>query len=264
MKNIMKSIWYEIYHSKLMIRIYIVFIFVMGLIGFLNSETERGTYSAGASGMLADIHEVTYEFPIFILALIVGIICGEDYKDKVANYEVLSGHSRKSIFFARTLMGIIIGSVFATLLCFVTILTAWLKTGWGDSLVFGDVMIRTCLMIFPMLRLAAFFAVLTFLIKNPYIIMAIGFITCMSPALLNNMLAHSKSIFVSIFNMALLCDYKGWSIYNIDPSEGIVYYNSYESSVSSGLVIGTIVASLVMTVFYLFMGYALFRRDELN
>ena len=257
MKNIMKSIWYEIYHSKLMIRIYILFIFVMGLIGILNSETEAGTYAAGASGMLADVHEITYEFPIFILALIVGIICGEDYK-------VLSGHSRKSIFFARTLMGIIVGSVFATLLCFVPILTAWLKTGWGDSLVFEDVMIRMCLMIFPMLRLATFFAVLTFLIKNPYIMMAIGFLVSMSPALLSNMLSHSKSIFVSLFNMALLCDYKGWSIYNIDPDVGLVYYNSYESSVSSGLVIGTIVASLVMTAFYLFMGYALFRRDELN
>ena len=92
MKNIMKSIWFEILHSKLMIKIYVAFIIVMGLIAVLNVNID--TQKTGASGMLASNPELIYQFPIFILALIVGTICGEDYKDKVANYEVLSGHSR--------------------------------------------------------------------------------------------------------------------------------------------------------------------------
>ena len=262
MKNIMKSIWFEILHSKLLIRIYLLFVVLMGLIAVLN--VNASTEEHGASGMLAGNPELTYEFPIFIIALIVGTICGEDYKDKVANYEILSGHSRISIFFARSLMGIIIGAVFSTILCIMPLIVGTIVGGWGNELVLSDVIVRELLLFFPMLRLAAFFAVLTFLIKNQYIMMAIGFVVCMSPTLLNGMLNHSKSVYVSIFNMALLTNYSGWSIYNVDPKVGIVNYHSYISTVTPGLVIGTIAASLVMTAFYLFMGYALFRRDELN
>ena len=262
MKNIMRSIWFEILRSKLMIRIYVAFIIVMGLIAVLNINID--TKDTGASGMLASNPAIIFEFPIFILAFIVGTICGEDYKDKVANYEVLSGHSRKSIFFARSLMGVSVGAVLATILCFVPIIVGTMIGGWGDELIFSDVIIRLSLFIFPMLRLAAFFALLTFLIKNPYIIMAVGFVVSMTPTMFIEMFSHTKSIYISIFNMALLTKFDGWSIYNVDPQVGIVEYNSYISSVSPGLVIGTIAASLVMTAFYLFMGYALFRRDELN
>lgn len=262
MKNIMKSIWFEILHSKLLIRIYVAFVIIMGLIAVLNVNID--TQNTGASGMITDNATIIYEFPVFILALIVGVICGEDYKDKVANYEILSGHSRISIFFARSLMGIIPGAVLATILCFIPLIVGTLVGGWGNELVLSDVIIREFLIFFPMLRLAAFFALLTFMIKNQYIMMAIGFVVSMFQTILNEMLSYSKSVYVSIFNMGLLMSFDGWSIYNVDPGEGIQYYHSYVSSVSMQLVIGTIVVSLLMTAFYLFMGYALFRRDELN
>ena len=75
---------------------------------------------------------------------------------------------------------------------------------------------------------------------------------------------HSKTVFVSLFNMILLTQYQGWSNYNLDPVLGVVRYYAYDSGVTREMVAGTIVASLLMTIFYLFMGYALFRRDELN
>ena len=50
----------------------------------------------------------------------------------------------------------------------------------------------------------------------------------------------------------------------MDPAQGIVNYSSYSSGLTSELVVGTIAVSLIMTAFYLFMGYALFRRDELK
>ena len=262
MKNIMKSIWFEIRHSKLMIRIYIVLVLFMALVGFLNTgaSADLGT----ASTLVADDPTIAYEFSIFVVALVVGIICGEDYRDKVANYEVLSGHSRKSIFLARSLMGIITAAVLGTLLSFAPMITGIIKAGWGNELLLSDVIARQLLLFFPFLRLAAFLALLTFLIKNPYIMMAVGFVICMASVLLEGMLEHSKSVFISIFNMSLLTSYSGWQIYNLDPVKGIVKYSTYESSLSAELVIGTIVASLLMTGFYLFMGYALFRRDELN
>lgn len=262
MKDIMKSIGYEIVRSKMMIRLYILFIFVMGLIGVINVDLVQN--GLGASGMLADSASVTYIFSSFVLALIVGIICGEDYLDKVANYEILFGHSRKSIFFARSLMGILVGAVLSTLLGFVPIITGSAVGGFGSSLVLTDVIARQLLFFFPFLRLGAFFAMLTFLVKNPYIIMAAGFVIGEAGQLFAEMFSHAKSYYVSIFNFNLLTDYVGWSIYNIDPTVGVVKYNAFNSSLSSQMVCGTIICSLLVTAFYLFMGYALFRRDELN
>ena len=259
MKNIIKSIWYEILRSKLMIKIYVAFIGVMVLIGILNVDQ-----SCTASKMIADAPTVTVDFPLFMLAFIVAIICGEDYMDKVANYEILFGHSRKSIFFARSLMAVITASILALILCFIPIIAGCIKGGWGSTLELKDVVLRQLLFVFPFLRLAAFLVVLTFLIKNPYIMMAIGFVIAMSMEMISSMLDHSKSLYLSLFNIGLLTRYDGWSIYNVDPNLGIVNYHSYISALSPGVVIGTIAVSLAMTAFYLFMGYALFRRDELN
>ncbi len=257
MKNIIKSIGYEIIRSKFMIRIYVFFILIMGLIGILNAEDRTDV-------MLADNPTISYLFPIFMAAFIVGIICGEDYKDKVANYEILSGHSRKCVFFARSLMAIIVAALACTFLCFMPLIAGCIAGGWGNTLELSDVVIRQLLFFFPFLRLAAFLVVLTFLIKSPYIMMAIGFVITMSVPSLDSLLTHTKSLYLSIFNFGFLTDYRGWSIYNIDPNIGIVKYSTFDSSLSSGLIVGTIIVSLAMTVFYLFMGYALFRRDDLH
>lgn len=262
MKNIMKSIWYEILRSKLMIRIYIIFILFIVLTTVLN--VGDSVQEGHTSGMLAGNPNITYEIQLFVLGFVVALICGEDYKDKVANYEVMSGHSRISIFFARSLMGIIAGTIMAEILSFVPIITGILIDGWGSELVLSDILIRHLLFIFPYLRLAAFFALLTYLVKNPYVIMAAAFLIATLSVLIIGMVEHSKSFFVSLFNFVLLTNYDGWSIYNLDPEKGIVKFFSYNSSVSSEMIIGTIVVSLIMTGIYLFMGYALFRRDELN
>jgi hypothetical protein len=214
--------------------------------------------------MIAKTPNLPYTFSIFILAFIVGIVCGEDYRDKVANYELLSGHSRKSIFFARSLMGIIVGAFFTTILCLVPIIAGNVIAGWGSCLDRGDVIARYLLFFFPFLRLGAFFAVLTFLVKNPYVIMAAGFIIGEVNLMIGDMVTHSSSLYISLFNIKLLTEFDDWAIYNIDPVKGIVEYTAYNSSLTSGLVVGTIVVSLLMTGFYLFMGYSLFRRDEMN
>lgn len=262
MKNIMKSILYEVLHSKLLIRIYLLFILVQALVGILNINT--GSQVPTVSNMVADGGLIAYEFPLFVLALIVGTIVGEDYRDKVANYEVMSGHSRKSIFLARSLMATFLAAFACSVLTFIPMLAGSVFADWGNTLVMRDVVIRYLLMFFPFLRLAAFLTVLTFIIKNNYVVMAVGFGMIFVNSFISEMMKNSKGFFISLFNLKLLTSYDGWNIYNVDPQAGVVNYSSYISSVSTKLVIGTIAVSLLMTAFYLFMGYALFRRDDLN
>ena len=263
MKNIMKSILYEVLHSKLLIRIYLLFILVQAFIGILNLDAFHPEQPT-VSNMLADGGYIAYEFPLFVLALIVGTMVGEDYRDKVANYEVMSGHSRKSIFLARSLMATFIAAFACSVLAFIPMLAGSVFADWGNTLVLKDVVIRYLLMFFPFLRLAAFLTVLTFIIKNNYLVMAVGFGMMFVNSMLSEMLKNNENFFISMFNLKLLTCFDGWNIYNVDPQSGVVYYNSFISSVSPKLVIGTIAVSLLMTAFYLFMGYALFRRDDLN
>lgn len=176
----------------------------------------------------------------------------------------MSGHSRVSIFLARALMAIGVAAILATVLSFVPIVFGNAVFKWGNKLVLSDVVIRNLLLFFPYVRIAAFMVVLTFLVKNPYVIMASGFVMMMGGSILGDMMQNGSNVFISIYNMKLLCTYDGWSTYNLDPVKGIVEYNAYNSSVTTSLVLGTIIVSLLMTAFYLFMGYALFRRDEMN
>ncbi|MCR5213699.1 MAG: hypothetical protein K6E10_04735 [Eubacterium sp.] len=261
MKNIIKSIIYELLHSKFLIRIYIMLLLFMVLVTALNINTGE---KKGTSYMLADNPVILYQFGIFLLSIIVGTICGEDYKDKVGNYEILFGHSRRSIYVARTLFACIVSGILCTSLSFVPIITGNIIGQWGNGLSLSHVVIRNLLMIFPYVRLAAFLAMITFIIKNNYIIMASGFFLMMIISVVDAVMENGRSLYLSIFNLGLLTDYQGWNIYNIDPVSGIVEYNSYDSSISTGNIVGTILVSLIMTAFYIFMGYTLFRRDDIS
>ncbi|MBR6402693.1 MAG: hypothetical protein IKS48_04865 [Eubacterium sp.] len=261
MKNIIKSIVYEILHSKLLLRMYLLFLGLYVFVAIINIDTGEG--AGKTSGMLADGGALVYEIPIFVLALVVGVICGEDYKDKVANYEVLSGHSRKRIFLARSLFAIIAASVSCLVISFIPLIAGNIYAGWGNKLVLGDVVSRYLLLIFPYMRLAAFLVVITFVVKNHYAMMAIGFFI-MEASIVMAELTNKANVYISIYNMKMLTSFDSWNIYNTDPVEGIIEYSSYNSSLNSEMVIGTIVVSLALTAFYLFLGYALFRRDELS
>ena len=97
MMNIIRSINYETRKTKILIRMYIVFVLLMALIALLNINTDADnmTYT---SGMLSENKTIPFMFPLFIVAMFIGYICCSDYKDKVINYELLSGHSRKRCF----------------------------------------------------------------------------------------------------------------------------------------------------------------------
>ena len=125
--------------------------------------------------------------------------------------------------------------------------------------------IRCALTIFPYLRMAAFLVCLTFIIRNPYIIMSLGYGLFMAYAVTSLMdMKLSRSIISSITNLRGLGDCSGWSIYNLDPMKGIVNYNTFDTGLSAGLVLGTILSSLVMMGIYFIIGYLVFTKCDLD
>ena len=259
MRNIIKAINFELVRSKSVFIFYSIFAVIMGLIAGLNIEKDAGT-----SGMILESPTSVTMFPVFVCAMIVAYICCPDMRDRVSNYEIMSGHSRLKFYLARCFYAVGISALFTTILSFVPMIIGNIFFGWGDKLVLSDVIIRQILLFFPYLRLAAFFVLLSFLVKNEYIVMAAGFITCLAPSIISGIVKTSLNIYISIFNLNLLMDMGGWKIYNISPTKGVITYQVGESMITPGLVIGTIAASVIMAVIYTALGYALFRKNDIN
>ena len=80
----------------------------------------------------------------------------------------------------------------------------------------------------------------------------------------SGVVSDHDNLLTANFNLNLLADYDGWSVYNLSSTDGIVNYACYDSSLSSGAIVGTILVSVIVMVVYLIIGYGLFRRDDLN
>lgn len=259
MKNLIRSILYETVRSKILLIFYPAMVALMILLGLINAPETT------TSGMYVQDSSISYTFPLAVLAAIVGIVICPDYRDKVGNYEILSGHSRISVYLSRVLCAVIPAAFLAYILTFLPMITGIVFCGWGDRLVFSDVLVRQLLFIFPFLRLAAFTACLAFVIKSEYVLIALGFVYSFGSLFITFLFKEvSSSVFISVYNLNYLMSYDVWSIYNPSPTRGIVKYASATGAIDSKMIVGTIIASCVMTLVYVFIGYALFRRNEMN
>lgn len=258
MKNTLKSIFYKLAGTKLLVALFIalaVLMMVLCVMGAKNGQTS-GMYVANSFYMIM--------FPVIMVGVIVGVICCSDRKDKVANYEILSGHSREQFYFTRFLFSVLPAAFLAYVLSFVPMIFGNLIYGWGDRLVFSEVLTRQLLCIFPLLRLAAFFVCISFLVRNEMLVIAAGFGTSfVMPMMFSFFPKASKSVFISVYNLNALMAFKNWEIYNVT-SSGIVEYKTGVSTIEPNMVIGTIAVSLVMTVVYMILGYGLFRRSDME
>ena len=259
MKNIIKSLCYDVVRSKSFIRIVAFFMIIMGLLTFLNINLDGDV--PGTSGMIVSNADLTFLMGILFVGIMIAMLTGEGFADKTSNYEVMSGHSRISVIMARGAFGAVVSALILTAASFIPIIVGNVFYGWGDALRLGDVIIRQLLFFFPFLRLSAFVVSMLYIIRNQYVIMALG----NALLLFVNLVPHiQKSYFSSISNLELLTAYEGWSIYNLDPAKGVVEYVAYDSSIDSKMVIGTIAVSMVMTAFYLILSYAVFRLDDID
>ncbi len=258
MNKIIKSIFYEQIKSKIIPILFLIFAAFFIIIPIIGVSDSLGT-----SDYFLENSTLTFVFQLIFLGLSVGIICSGDMKDKVANYEVLSGHSRLQVYMARFISSVLMGTVLTMVLSFLPVLVGTAVYGWGDRLSFSEVMIRQCLYVFPYLRLTSFLVFLSFIVRNKYVMMAVGVLLGVGSLLSFTIFSTiSSSVYLSIYNLKYLSDYITWQIYNVN-SEGVFKYYTGNSTITSELVIGTIGVSLLMIVIYGIAGYAVFRKSEM-
>lgn len=258
MSGIIKAQFFQIIRDKVIRGMLMVALLMQVLIVMLPIWLDNETVTT-AGEFFATQDGATISFPMFFLVVVTGQICGADFLDKTNNYELMAGHKRKDVFLGRVIPSLLVGGVGALLLTILPIGIYAALYGWGTKVLFGQMLLRWVLMLFPLLRMVCEFAFLTFLIKNPYVVMGLGYMVFMASAVLSGMI-EACSVFLGMTNLFLLLVVSKWTTYGLGNDINYIF----DASLSGEIVWGTIAASVVFGVVALYLGYVFFKNDDVN
>lgn len=258
MGNIIKAMNYQIKNDKVTYFCVLLALFLScsNLIGSDLSEVTGSSFI----GMAGDMTALLPMFGILILSV---RICGWDYTDKTINYEILSGHIRRDVYFAR----VIAAHVWCILICLacmiVPVLIFTAVNGWGDTMDLKGMMLRFTLTVFPMIRMVSQYVLLVFLTKNAYVSWAAGYMvtmfSIMIPMILKEILSFEFTFHFACTNIMKFFTFNQ-SMGYVNNEDIVVFDTSLESS----FVAGTIVVSLLISVVCIASGYFFFKKSDVN
>jgi hypothetical protein len=260
MKNVIKSQLYQLRKDKLVYIIFFVVLIMQFTMAFGEADFGVGQDFTGGKFVAEVGKDIVAAALIFIIA-VVGEICGADFLDKTSNYEVMSGHRRHEVYMSRAILSLLYGTVGGIII--ITAPVVWISVmgGWGNEISVSGYVLRTVLLVFPIMRIICEFVFFTYLIKNPYITMVVGLCTSFAGSLLME-LPQGTSVVLGITNMNLLYDFPAWSTYSVVHPETI--YTIYDAAVATSDMVATIVVSVVVGTVFLILGYVYYEKDDLN
>ena len=199
---------------------------------------------------------------MFVTLVISCRICASDAGDKTINYEFLSGHDRGSIYWARIIAGIMWSVILTMALFYLPILIFSAVNGWGLELDAGNAIIRLFLALLPAIRLSAFFMMTASILRSSGKGIALGYGFVMVMVIL-------ISIIQDVLNLDITWQFafsNVMSLLSFENSRNMVINGEtvtvYDSALSSGMVVGTILASAAATFIYTYIAYDIFKKKD--
>jgi len=114
-------------------------------------------------------------------------------------------------------------------------------------------------MAFPIARTICEFVFLTFIIKNPYIVMGISYLLCVILGM-NIPVTRDHCFVLGMSNLNALTVIDRWDSFRLG---GDLYY-IYETGLSADFVLPTIIVSVVVGAAALLLGYTFFKNDDMH
>ncbi len=260
MWNIMKAQNYQTKGDNLVILVLLAgFLLPTGavLIDFDVSELSGSLF-------MAQLGSVLPSFLGMVLVILVSRICGWDAGDKTINYEILAGHSRAEVYFGRVIMSVIWGLGSGIAMLVLPVLGITLINGWGDSMNPGNAAVHCVLFLFPMLRLICEFAMLTFLMRDCYKAMLVGWVffavSVIGIMVYEELMDRVLTLQLVITNMRQVIGFDNYKLEYIEGEDIPVYMTGMDAP----LVIGTILVSLLVGGACLAIGYAVFKKQDMD
>ncbi|MCM1568198.1 MAG: hypothetical protein NC081_01975 [Roseburia sp.] len=266
MKNLIKAQLYQLRRKK-----FTGFVFLFVLLLILINLWADGNFGEGitASEYLAVDGFFVLLFSLIFIIHYTGEVCAADFMDKTANYEVMGGYTRADVYVSRVFLSLAGGCVGAILLWAIPVIVAVVLWGWGNTLVFSDMLCRYLVALFCVMRLICEFVFLSCLVKNSYIILAIGaFISFAGGTYISvaaqisaGVLGQHASVLLSLTNLFELFNLESFRTYSLVNLKSHIIYDASLAMGDAALSLG---ASLGIGVFFLWLGYSYFCRDDFS
>ncbi len=264
MQNIIKSQNYQLKRDNFIIYIFLFVAFFLYLM--ITITITDGTDISEFTGSVFFLSLSVFN-PIIIpcmTLMLTSRICGWDYTDKTMNYEILIGHSRKEVYWSRILLSIpwcVIG-YYAFVSLFAVVFS--LINGWGNSTELKQVIFQYFILLFPLLRMICEFALLTFLLKNCYLAMIIGYLLYELSfgivMIIEEFTDVNITTLLSSANISEILECCNGKMGYINGEDVMIYDISFESS----FVTETIIVSVVAGTICLIAGYFFFRKSDMK
>ena len=223
------------------------------------------TNMTGSAAAGTWLESTAFLMPMMVF-IMTGRICGWDLRDKTANYEILFGHKRASVYFSRFLIASAVCIFFATVLMLLPPLLMTAFMGWGASMTFGTMMQHYLLALPVVLRIVCLFTMLAFLVEHDVAVFAIGFFVNMGQMILIVLLEVSGNGMKLSWHTSLIClmrnvlDFSNTTGGMLDGKEITVYKAALEQSA----VTETLLSAVGFGLLWLLLGYLIFRRRDLK
>lgn len=264
MYNIMKAQMYQTvrdngtYYTFLGgIIVFVMMFFSIAEEGIKLNELTGSEYMSNMSGSLTTL----------LLALVFTVkICGSDMTDKTINNEMLTGIKRSKVYAGR-----IIVSLFYVLFCYILftvlpVLIIGIVNGWGYTIPLKEAVLRLSLGVFPIVRYVCFIACIIFITMNQLAVGLIGFLVMMFEAffiLLADELA--MPVLNKLLPLLTMAEFNEIEDYNFT----LGYIDGKDVQIladgmASETIMTIIIAGIISAVLYLVIGYAVFRKKDMN
>jgi ABC-type transport system involved in multi-copper enzyme maturation permease subunit len=235
-------------------------LFICYLVGMLNPDS---TSIMTPSAYFASTEMGTvYVFMCFGIMILASKVMSGDASDKTINYELMAGHSRDKVFAGRVIASILWGGVLVFVFMLLPLGYLTLFNGWGVETNSIEVLLRSILTLFPIIR----FAALTIMVasisrsagKGIALSYAIFMVTATISSVLQDIFEIDLNYSFSMTNAAtLLSTQNSW--YEVIDGKSVCIF---DTSVSGDMIWKTIVVSLIAAAIYLTIAYINFKKTD--
>ncbi len=203
-------------------------------------------------------------FILLIISLVfVPRIMGWDMNDRTINYEVMSGHSRAQVYFARFFTSVIWTFIASVIIVSIPILIFTAVNGWGSSVKTADFVTRAVVMMLPFFRWICELTLLTVLAKNSNTGMVLGFVIfevmMIFYMILDEMLDVNIDVIFSSANLMSLSTISNSRNVLIDGN----MVNVFDAVLKPSIIQNSAVISIAAGIFCIIVSFGIFKKRDM-
>lgn len=258
MQNLIKALNYQTRRDNVTLYAVIIGLLVSAMILMDNNASAMtGARFAVSSGELLPM-ALSY-----MSVIMAARICGWDMTDKTINYEVLSGHHRRQVYFARVIVSLMWTMGMAVIVTALPVIIFSAMNGWGPETDLRLMLIRYAMLLLPLFRLICGFIFISFAVGNFAGSAVACFLLVQGEFMVYTMLDELTNIHLdaqlAVSNMIKLLELNGRMGF-VDGKDIYIY----DAALSSEFAVNTVVFSLAAGIIYLILGFALFSGRDMK